>query len=296
MARKTKIILSIDGGGIRGVMPLVYLSELQKELYKIDKNLHWFEVIDMVAGTSTGAIISAALILHDEKRKPVYSPKSLLGLYQNRGQQIFQKDREKIHNESPLKHILDQSFGEIQLSDIDKYFLFLSYNENTKSPFLFTSDEKQYRNIKLSKALLACSSLKEYFPPVEIGTNLLTDGISVAKNTTKIAYEYGRKYFPDDYGLIISLGTGVKDDEIDNVDLDAEKVHEEMVQIADENDQLSYIRFQPKVKRASFDMDDTSTENVNKLYDDAIESLKNDKKNFQFILDIVKERLKVEGI
>jgi patatin-like phospholipase/acyl hydrolase len=49
-------VLSIDGGGIRGIIPAVILDELQKRL---DKDLYTF--FDLIAGTSTGGIIALGI-------------------------------------------------------------------------------------------------------------------------------------------------------------------------------------------------------------------------------------------
>ncbi len=53
-----KLILSLDGGGMRGIIPLTMLVYLEKKL-----NKPAYEIFDMVAGTSTGAIIAAGLAL-----------------------------------------------------------------------------------------------------------------------------------------------------------------------------------------------------------------------------------------
>jgi len=49
-------VLSIDGGGIRGIIPAIILRQLQKRL---GKNL--YEVFDLIAGTSTGGIIALGI-------------------------------------------------------------------------------------------------------------------------------------------------------------------------------------------------------------------------------------------
>jgi len=49
-------VLSIDGGGIRGIIPAIILGQLQKRL---GKNL--YEVFDLIAGTSTGGIIALGI-------------------------------------------------------------------------------------------------------------------------------------------------------------------------------------------------------------------------------------------
>ena len=51
-------ILSIDGGGIRGICPAIYLEHIQKTL---DRPL--YEYFDMIVGTSTGGVIGLAIAL-----------------------------------------------------------------------------------------------------------------------------------------------------------------------------------------------------------------------------------------
>lgn len=72
-------ILSIDGGGIRGVLPASYLAYIEEKLKDKDK-IH--EYFDMIVGTSTGAIIALALSLG-------ISAKDILKLYEEKGSSIF---------------------------------------------------------------------------------------------------------------------------------------------------------------------------------------------------------------
>lgn len=79
-----KLILSIDGGGMRGVIPLAMLAHMEEQLKKPA-----YEIFDLVAGTSTGAIIAAGLALGYSAEfmlKEVYrSPKGLPGAFGNKG-------------------------------------------------------------------------------------------------------------------------------------------------------------------------------------------------------------------
>lgn len=68
-------VLAIDGGGIRGIIPAIILSELQKRL---GRNLH--EVFDLIAGTSTGRIIALGIGTACNSGKP-YTPDEMLNLY-----------------------------------------------------------------------------------------------------------------------------------------------------------------------------------------------------------------------
>lgn len=61
--RKKFKILSIDGGGIRGIIPAKVLSELETELQKDDPDKQLHEHFDLICGTSTGAILAIGLAL-----------------------------------------------------------------------------------------------------------------------------------------------------------------------------------------------------------------------------------------
>ena len=54
-------ILSIDGGGIRGIIPSIFLASLKENLQKININEPFHQIFDLMAGTSTGGLIALAL-------------------------------------------------------------------------------------------------------------------------------------------------------------------------------------------------------------------------------------------
>ena len=78
-------VLAIDGGGIRGIIPAVILSELQKRLGK-----ELWQAFDLIAGTSTGGIIALGIGTTCNKGGP-YSPDQLVGMYVQNGPAIFRK-------------------------------------------------------------------------------------------------------------------------------------------------------------------------------------------------------------
>lgn len=87
-------ILSIDGGGIRGILPGLILVCLEEKL-KIksgNPNARLGDFFDLVAGTSTGAILSAAYLCPNDKGKPKFSAQEAVNFYLY----AFQFDCEKI--------------------------------------------------------------------------------------------------------------------------------------------------------------------------------------------------------
>ena len=79
-------ILSIDGGGIRGVIPSVLLEQLEKRSGQPISAL-----FDLIAGTSTGGILAVGLTVPGEQRKPKYTATDMVELYADRGHEIFQR-------------------------------------------------------------------------------------------------------------------------------------------------------------------------------------------------------------
>ncbi len=95
MPTNTKLtrILSIDGGGIRGILPGQILVSLEKILKTLDNNpdAHIADYFDLIAGTSTGGILSCMYLSPDKDRpdRPRFSAQKAVELYLDRGDEIF---------------------------------------------------------------------------------------------------------------------------------------------------------------------------------------------------------------
>lgn len=79
MKRRKYKVLSIDGGGIRGIIPATILAAIEEET---GKQIH--EMFDLIVGTSTGGILALALTKPDPD-----SAKKLLEDYRKEGKDIF---------------------------------------------------------------------------------------------------------------------------------------------------------------------------------------------------------------
>lgn len=283
--KNTRFILAIDGGGVRGILPLTMLSYLDKLLCEEnDKASTINQRFDFFAGTSTGAIISAALMLED-KGVPVYSPNAILELYKHRGAQIFDPKRPENQNEPALKLLLEHNFGHLKMSELPKRYAFVSYDEATQNPFVFQSGQSNFRDLSLAKVLYACSAVAEYFPPVQLQCYSLSDGIKTAKNPAIIAYRYARSYFPDDNIVLLSLGTGVLPENVwDEIEEDVLDVHKSLMAKSRNNKFFKYYRIQPNLIKANYRMDDSSPENILHLISDGEEFIRQNTSLFQEIL------------
>src|ERR1035437_8095555 len=85
-------ILTIDGGGLRGVVPLTILAELQRRRKKNDNDIvpEIWQSFDLIAGTSTGGLITCALTVKNEtKIVAQYSINKIVNIYLDHGNDIF---------------------------------------------------------------------------------------------------------------------------------------------------------------------------------------------------------------
>jgi patatin-like phospholipase/acyl hydrolase len=78
-------VLSIDGGGIRGIIPAIMLAEIEK---RIGKQI--FELFDLITGTSTGGILALGLTKPNPQNSqaPLYRARNLIELYRTHGKTI----------------------------------------------------------------------------------------------------------------------------------------------------------------------------------------------------------------
>ncbi|KAI6688146.1 hypothetical protein NL676_024974, partial [Syzygium grande] len=87
-------ILSIDGGGIRGLIPGTILAFLESELQKLDgDNARLADYFDVISGTSTGGLVTAMLTSPDENNRPLFAAKDIKDFYLNNCPKIFPQDR-----------------------------------------------------------------------------------------------------------------------------------------------------------------------------------------------------------
>ncbi|WVY90543.1 hypothetical protein V8G54_036057 [Vigna mungo] len=83
-------VLSIDGGGIRGIIPGVLLAFLESELQKLDgADARLADYFDVIAGTSTGGLVSAMLTAPNKNNRPLYAAQDIKKFYLKYSPKIF---------------------------------------------------------------------------------------------------------------------------------------------------------------------------------------------------------------
>jgi patatin-like phospholipase/acyl hydrolase len=240
----TKIrILSLDGGGIRGVIPATIMVEIEQRLQQRTHNpdARIADFVDLVAGTSTGGILTGIYLCPGADGRPRFSATDALNLYLQNGSQIFQMEFLQkvaklyvVFNEMyPRQHIetlLEQYFGNTELDDLLRPCLITAYDiRNRRAHFFNSVDAKGGKNIynyKLKDVCRATSAAPTYFEPAHIESlqgadYTLVDGGVFVNNPALAAYSEARTIrfsqhvaphkpdFPTAKDmLIISIGTG----------------------------------------------------------------------------------------
>lgn len=240
MANKIRI-LSLDGGGIRGIITCVILKYIEEQLQKLDHpNAKIGNYFDLVAGSSTGGLLASIILFPDKAGKARFSVEEALDLYAKKGDDIFNVNfwrhmvnpfglfNEKISEKSLEKQLLD-IFGHLELKDLIKPCLITSYDIRERKAKLFASHEAHapLENFLVKDVCRATSAAPTYFEPARIKSCYnqeftLIDGGVYANNPALCAYAEARKIAfskvldneeKPDYPsvndmIIISVGTG----------------------------------------------------------------------------------------
>jgi len=285
----------MDGGGIRGILPLRLIEYIQSTIAEYNSDIDPSSWVDVYAATSTGTIISGALMMKNEFGETKHAPKEIMNVYLRRGEQFFAKAPQHLTSSSqyPLNFMLEYFFGSTKLSDLDKHFMFFSYDLNEDEPYFFNDSMSHLNEMPLAKMMSACCAFPGVFPPLKMGHRLLADGILATKNPAKMAYDYARMFYPEDPIILISLGTGVEESLIKDVyELESNKTNDALEALTDQDKNLIYFRFQPNIITASNDLSDASRENAKKLLDDTNSYIDKHKSKFDQLFRFMK--IKVE--
>jgi patatin-like phospholipase/acyl hydrolase len=238
ISKKPIRILSIDGGGIFGLVPLIILQFIEKYTQK-----SICDFFDYISGTSSGGIIALALSCPDEKGKPLYSTSDILSLFQKKAPMIFQKSLvHKILCHIPLlnkfyslffpkyceagaEKVFKNTFHNTTLSQ-SLCHTFVSTYALTKPEshlYVFSSPEVK-KSVQKGKAdflirdiAFATSAAPTFFPPRYIRClyknappytipYAFIDGAVAMNNMSLFLYAYARKKHPNRPIHILSLG------------------------------------------------------------------------------------------
>lgn len=204
---KTKLVLSLDGGGIRGCLTIGFLCQLEKALKKPLP-----QVFDLIAGTSTGAI-QAGLIAGLGLSAAQANEKTT----EENFKAIFPYSRIKVgltmpkYNGDGKTKVMKKYFGDIRLKDTKVPILIPTYYLNNHEAKIF--NDLDHPEEKLASAIDCSSAAPTYFPAIEqdeqVDPGYYIDGGVSANDPSILAYIDAKQRWPDCEIRVLSIGTGV---------------------------------------------------------------------------------------
>ncbi|KAF8410038.1 hypothetical protein HHK36_002558 [Tetracentron sinense] len=240
-------VISIDGGGIRGIVPGTILSFLESKLQELDgEDARIADYFDVIAGTSTGGLITAMLTAPDQHNRPLYTAKDITPFYLKHCPKIFPQSNGLCnpmimmmnaltgpkYNGKYLHKLLRNILGDRRLRETITRVIIPTFDIKLLQPAIFSTSEAETdasKDALLSDICISTSSAPTYFPAHYFETKdsegnfrefNLVDGGVAANNPALLALKPMETVFTEKkdflplqalhYGryLVISLGTG----------------------------------------------------------------------------------------
>ncbi|WVZ16607.1 hypothetical protein V8G54_009589 [Vigna mungo] len=228
-------VLSIDGGGIRGIIPATVLDYLDKALKAKDPNADLANYFDVIGGTGTGGLITALLATPslDDPTRPAFTPAQIVDFYKENGPRVLnasrpgngpQFDGEFLHN------ITRELFKDTRLSQTLTNVVIPTFDMKRQKPVIFSNyklGRYPYFNALMSDISISAAAAPNVLPPyyfendgVEFnlinGADLsfISDEL-VNGNPTRNTVSEALRHNKYSRILVLSLGTGTPEfDEI----------------------------------------------------------------------------------
>jgi patatin-like phospholipase/acyl hydrolase len=293
-------VLCIDGGGIRGLIPALVLAEIERRTGR-----RTAELVDLVAGTSTGGILACALTRPGPDGRPRFSAEELAGIYVEEGPRIFHRSLlkrifsvggwvDERYEDDGLNAALERYLGDAFLSEALADVFITAYDIHDRFAFFFRSARARTDptyDFTLVDAARATAGAPTYFEPAPVTdragdrTYPLIDGGIYAVNPSMCAYadvvQSGRR---DELALMLSLGTGAHTRPYTfeqarwwgqlgwarpALDMVFDGVADTIEFEAGTVMQDRYVRLQTELELASDDLDDASAANLANLRTEA---------------------------
>ncbi len=231
--KKNFKILSLDGGGLRGIVPVLILEEIEKRSGK-----RIIDLFDLISGTSTGGLIACGVTVSDDGINPVYTLQEIEDIYTQRGKDIFPRKtvagkiinsvtslKQPRFSEAGLDKVLTEFFGTRRMTSCLKPILVTSFDLYNNEALFFKSRHaisRPGRNALLKDVCRATSAAPTYLPAYKFNfdnkTRVCVDGgvyinnPSVASLVEVTKYHKAKPYEMESVTLnniqMLSLGTG----------------------------------------------------------------------------------------
>ncbi len=211
-----KNILSIDGGGVRGYMPLRLLNEIENRT-----KIPICELFDYFTGVSASSLIISLLLVKNPDNSPKYSTALILKEFQNTCKSIFYYSYFSLlktgwglfapkYTNSQFKKILIEKFENKALGELAKPICILTYDLNHEHPSYFNNAENSY--LSVSECILCSTAAPTYFYPYNFNydsvDHAFVDGGVVTNNPAELCFLKACEQYKHDDFYSLSIGTG----------------------------------------------------------------------------------------
>jgi len=194
-------ILSIDGGGIRGLYSAKMLAVFEERF-----RCRLVDYFDMICGTSTGGLIALGLALgipaaeisrfYYEKGKEIFPTRNR---FLRTLRQIFSRGK---YSNKDLRRVLKSILGDKRIGDVECLLCIPSHSITHARPYIFKFDHPEGglgrdNDTLVIDVALATSAAPTYFPIVEINNHpgQFVDGGVAANNPALVGLLEAIKYF-----------------------------------------------------------------------------------------------------
>ncbi|KAH7852766.1 hypothetical protein Vadar_029002 [Vaccinium darrowii] len=180
---KLVTILSIDGGGVRGIIPGVVLSYLESQLQELDgKDARLADYFDVVSGTSTGGLIAAMVTApNKDDNRPLYAAEGIVPFYLENCPKIFPqvrgpfagiRDLFKVssgpkYDGKYLHQLLKEKLGGIMLNQCLTNVVIPAFDIKKLEPTIFSKfqvKDNPVIDVALSDICISTSAAPTYLP------------------------------------------------------------------------------------------------------------------------------------
>ncbi len=229
-------VLSIDGGGVRGIVAAIVLEALQAELKALGKSCRVADCFDLIAGTSSGAIVAAGLVMPRPNEDDGASPSEIRRVFETNARRIFPRRWfceipilgrlpqlfGPFYSPRGLSDVLYENFGDMVMADAQRNLMISAYSIDPRDIVLFRGgpsyEERDEANrfgmLKARDVILGATAAPTFFPPHKIervdggGCWTAIDGAVYINDPAMAALTEAIRMFPGDDFRVVSLGAG----------------------------------------------------------------------------------------
>ncbi|KAG5589002.1 hypothetical protein H5410_039516 [Solanum commersonii] len=232
-------VLSIDGGGIKGIIPATILQFLEGQLQEVDNNkdARLADYFDVIGGTSTGGLLTAMITTPNENNRPFAAANEIVPFYFEHGPHIFNSSTGQFfgpkYDGKYLMQVLQEKLGETRVHQALTEVAISSFDIKTNKPVIFTksnSAKSPELDAKMYDICYSTAAAPTYFPPHYFVTtssngdpydfNLVDGGVATVGDPALLSISVATKLAQVDPKfasikslnykqlLLLSLGTG----------------------------------------------------------------------------------------